>query len=243
MSVYKQKPTKEFTYRVHIDDDRAMRKVNRLQSLDSGYDITKIPKQKVPNGNAVKHWNYVFYRSKEIRDLHGNVTGGTIPGFHKYRYSLEWERTPESELLEMRHANVGGTRIKGEAFVGTHDPRISDYVEVNTVVPWTPKEIKEMFNGEKVPDKVNYSYDPPMIEAKEAREEYRKIIEQAKDDGFRKAMADLHEFMENCDHDHVVLTGREYGDVAYCEDCGKQWDSDEFEHEKENDELTVVGYF
>ena len=235
----RQKP-RSYTYRIPMDDKKAMRKVRRLEILDSGYWITEIPDRDVPNRNAVKNWSVKFYESKEHRDFETDeIVGGTIPGLHKYRYSLEWERTPETELLEMKNANGGGTKIKGEKFIGTHDPRLPDYAPVSTTVPWTPTEIKAMFNGERVPNKADYTRDPPMMDADMARAEYRRLIEAAADAGMEECEALLAEHVENCDHDHVLKTSKTYGDVAFCEDCGRGWDSHDFEYEQ--DDLTVVG--
>ncbi|TQQ81874.1 hypothetical protein [Halonotius roseus] len=216
-----------------------MRKIHRLQVLESGYCIQEIPDRDVPNSEAVKNWSVKFYQSNERRDFKtGDITGGTIPGLHKYRYSLEWEPTPETELLEMRNGNSGGTKIRGEKFIGTHDPRLPDYAPVSTTVPWTPTEITAMFNGERVPDRVNYGHNPPMIEAKTARQTYRELIDTAAKIGLEECEAKLIEFENNCDHDHTIESESEYGDVGFCEDCGKSWiDTSEMEA----DDVTIVG--
>lgn len=237
----RQQP-RSFTYRIPLDDRQARRKVNRLDSLHDGYHIHKIHTNNVPNGKAIRHWGAVFYKSIETRDFETDeMQGGTIPGLHKYRYSLEWEPTPETELLEMRNANGGGTKIKGEQHIGTSDPRLPDYAPVDTVVPWTPTEIEAMFDGEPVPNKVDYSYDPPEIEASEARDKYHELIRWAARDGMDECERLLAEQVEACDHDHVVTTGRDYGDVAYCEDCGRGWERPEFQYDEDAGNLTVVG--
>lgn len=233
---------RSYTYRVPMDDSRAMRKINRLQSLNDDYHVAKVSRKRVPNGKAVRHWGFVFYESRERFDYDRNeMVGGPIPGFHNYRYSLEWERTPETELLEMRNANGGGTKIVGEKYIGTSDPRLPDYVPVDTVVPWTPTEIKAMFDGKKVPNRVDYSHDPPEMEPEDARRRYRRIIDQAADDGLEQCRELLAEQERACPHDHVVETGEEYGVAAYCEDCGRDWDGFDYEREQADGTLTVVG--
>lgn len=242
MSLHQEK-TREYTYRIDIDDSRAMRKIHRLQALDSGYHIYEIPDRDVPNKNAAHNWGFKYYKSKEMRDFEtGNITGGTIPGLGKYRYSLEWEATPDTNRLEMRHANGGGTKIKGRQHLGTSDPRLPNDVPVDTVVPWTPGEIKDMFDGEPVPNRVDYSHDPPDMTAGDAQEKYRDLIRQAMRDGLKRCKQELQEYVENCDHDHVVTTEKAYQPEAYCEDCGREWiHADELEACEQNGELTIVG--
>jgi len=235
----RQKP-RSYTYRIPLNDKKAMRKVRRLEILDSGYWIAEIPDRDVPNVNAVKNWAVKFYESKEHRDFETDkMVGGTIPGLHKYRYSLEWRPTPETELLEMKNASNGGTKIRGEKFVGTHDPRLPDYAPVSTTVPWTPTEIEAMFDGEPVPNKADYTHDHPTMDADMARAEYRRLIETAAEIGLEECERLLAEHVENCDHDHVLTTDRSYGDAAFCEDCGRGWDRHDFDYEK--DDVTVVG--
>ena len=228
-------------YRVPLDEKWALMRIRRFQNK-SEFWIDEVPDRDVPNRNAVKNWAVKFYKSTETHgNQPGDFEGGVIPGLEEFRYSLDWEPTPETELIEMKRNGKGGSKLRGESFVGTHDPRLSDYVEIDTEVPWTPTEIEAMFDGEPVPDKIHYSHDPPEMSATKARGEYRKMIDMAEDVGFKKAMEALHEFMEDCDHDHVITMERGYGDVATCEDCGKNWDRMDFDHDRENNELTVVG--
>jgi len=231
-----------YTYRVPWDDNRAMRKIHRLRVLDSGYDIHEIPDRDVPNVNAVKNWAVSFYESREMRDFETDeLTGGTIPGLHEYRYSLDWKPTPESELIEMKHANGGGTRLKGEYFLGTHDPRLSDYAPIDLTIAWTPGEIEAMYDGEDVPNKLDYSHDPPMMDANKARNKFRRLIQvHAHETGFKKMQDALHEHEENCDHDHAIEDESSIRDRStfYCEDCGRTWEDQVM---MENDEATVVG--
>lgn len=231
--------TRSYTYRVPLDNSKAMRKILRLKSLNTGYHIVELADREVPNVNAQKNWAVKFYQSDEMRDFEtGQITGGTIPGFHDYRHSLSWKPTPETNKLEMRNANNGGTKIRGHQFVGTHDPRLPDNVPVDFTVPWTPTEIKAMFDGQEVPDRMNYGHDPPMIEAKEARQQYREEIKWAKEDGLEELREKLHQYMKDCDHNHVVETEREHGEVAFCEDCGRDW---HVQGELEDSRATVVG--
>lgn len=231
-----------YTYRVPWDDNRSMRKIHRLQVLDSGYDIRKIPDREIPNVNAVKNWAVTFYESKEMRDFETDeLTGGTIPGLHEYRYSLDWEPIPETELIEMRHANGGGTRLKGEYHIGFSDPRLSDYAPVDFTVRWTPGEIKAMYDGEDVPNKLDYHHDPPMIDASEAVDRFRGLIQDhAREVGAKKLQDALHEYEENCNHDHAIEDESSIRDRStfYCEDCGRSWEDRVM---MENDEATVVG--
>lgn len=236
------RPTRStYTYRIPLDDTAAMLRLRRFMRK-SEYFITELSNRDVPNSRAKKNWACVFYQSKETRgDQIDKLEGGTIPGLEEYRHSLKWKPTPETELLEMRHANGGGTKIRGEQFLGTHDPRLPDYVPVNTTVPWTPGEIRDMFNGEPVPDKTKKRKDPPEIEAQAAINRYHGMIETAKRDGFKEVKQKLREFEKECDHDHVVTTDSSF-QVAYCEDCGIEWeDKRELDAVVEAGEATVVG--
>ena len=235
----RRKP-RTYTYRVPLDDRKAFLKINFLDSLNEHYWISKLSKSQIPTAGNGRHFGYVFYQSQEHFDHDLNeMVGGTIPGLHEYRYSLEWQPCPIDSGLEMRNGNSGGTKIKGELFIGTHDSRLSDYAPIDLVVPWTPTEIEAMYNGEPVPDRINYSHDPPEIDAETALDQLRMKIQSAKQDSFEKMQEALYEYEENCDHSHVLKTGREYGDVAFCEDCGRSWQRDTFSDEK--DDLTVVG--
>jgi hypothetical protein len=80
-----------------------------------------------------------------------------------------------------------------------------------------------------------------MIDAETARQKYRDLIRQAADDGLDECRRLLAEKVDNCDHDHVVTTGRDFGEVAFCEDCGQDWDSHDFEYATDEGDLTVVG--
>lgn len=224
-----------YTYRIPLDDTAAMTRLRRFERSHDSYHIYQAKRKDIPNRNAAKHIGVVFYHSKETRGKQrGDFEGGAIPEMAEYRHSLEWEPTPETELLEMKRGSDGGTDIRGEQFMGTHDPRLSDYVPVETTVPWTPSEIEMMFNGKDVQNKVDYSHDPPMMDAELARAEYRRLIELAMDDGFEKMREELNEMEEECDHDHAIET-RQGG---YCEDCGRDWWD---EQEMEADEVTIVG--
>lgn len=237
----RRKP-RTYTYRVSLDDRKALRKINVLDSLNSDYWITELSRRDLPAAGNGRHFGYVFYQSQEHFDYDQNkMVGGTIPGLEDYRYSVEWKPCPIDSGLEMKNGNSGGTKIKGETFLGTHDPRLSDYVPIEVTVPWTPTEIIGMYNGEPVPDRLNYSHEPPEIDAETALDQLREEMHWAEQDGFEEMQEALYEYEENCDHDHVLETGHEYGDVAACEDCGRGWEHHDFEAEKSN--LTVVGSF
>lgn len=223
-----------YTYRIPLDDTAAMLRLRRFERKEE-YFITEHSDRDVPNVNAVKNWGCVFYRSKETRgDYPDEFEGGAIPEMGEYRHSLDWEPTPETELLEMKRSSDGGTKIRGEQFMGTSDTRLPDYVPVETTVPWTPGEIEAMFNGEDVPNKADYHHDPPMMDAELARAEYRRLIEMEMRDGFEEMKERLYEAEEECDHDHAIETKR----GGYCEDCGREWHD---ERDMEVDEATIVG--
>lgn len=238
--MYERPTTRTYTYRVPLDDSRAMRKINRLQSLDTGYSIHKLHNSNVDTHGNGRHFGMVFYESTE-RIVDGDKQGGTIPGLHKYRYSLDWQNFPGRGRLEMRHANGGGTRIKGDVYVGTSDPRLPNRIPIDTGVPWTPTEIEAMYNDEPVPNKDDYSHDPPEIPGEEAVEKIQQTLHWAEEEGFEQVRSELHEMISNCDHDHVVNNeGRR--DTYYCEDCGREWQAREWEHgENGADRGTVVG--
>jgi len=218
MSFQTQKP-RTFTYRIPLDDKKALRKVRICDRLNDDYWITKLPSNKVPTGKAVRNWACVFYQSTEHHDWETDeLVGGTIPGLHEYRFSLDWVPTPESELLEMKNANGGGTRIRGEKFIGTHDPRLPDYAPVDTVVPWTPTEIEAMYRGESVPDKMNYTHDAPPLPAENALRQFREEIEISAREGLDDLEEQLWEYIQNCGHKH---TDESHG-VEFCEDCGHE---------------------
>lgn len=246
MSYNNRRKPRTYTYRVDIEDSKALRKINYLDALSDDYWITKLHSNNVPTAGNGRHFGFVFYQSKEHFDYDRNeMVGGTIPGLAEYRYSLEWETLEDPDRihgrLEMKNASRGGTRIRGERHVGFSDPRLSDYVPIDTVVPFTPTEIKAMLDGEPVPDKVNFSHDPPEIPASEARDLFREELKAAERVGIERVYEALEEYIEDCDHKHVVTTGREHSEVAFCEDCDRDWDAPEFDYDRENDDLRVVG--
>lgn len=237
-----RKQKRSYVYRVPLDDGRAVRKINRLDALDSGYFIHEVKDKNIPNKNQPKHWGYIFYRSKEMRDLEtDSITGGTIPGLSEYRYSIDWEPVPEYSLIEMTYSNDGGIKLRGEYRVGFSDPRLSDWVPIDMRVNWTPGEIKAMYDGEPVPNKIDYHHDPPMMEASEAREKFRELVrEHALHEGTDKVKQDLQEYIEDCDH-HIIESEDDWL-PSYCEDCGKEWrDNEELQAEVESSEAMIVG--
>ena len=254
---YDRPTARTYTYRIDLDDRKAFRKINVLESLDADYWITKLHKSKVPTHGNGRHFGYVFYQSKEHWDYERNeMVGGTIPGLGKYRYSLEWETCPlgpHGSGLEMRNANGGGTKIRGESFVGIDDPRIPNYIPVDFVVPWTPTEIKAIAAGESVANKTDYRYTEPLpqgtyvtrrpddLDAEHGPKAFAEELRDAEIDGIEKAERAVEEFVDKCPHDHTVTTGRENNEVAFCEDCQRGWDGPEFEYDQEQGNLTVVG--
>jgi hypothetical protein len=225
---------RSYCYRIPLDDTAALLRLRRFERK-SEYFIHELSNSEVPNVNAAKNWACVFYRSKETRGNYlDEFEGGAIPGLEEYRHSLDWKPTPETELLEMKRHHKGGTQIRGQQFLGTHDPRISDYVKVETTVPWTPSEIEAMFDGKPVPDRENYTHKPPEISSKEARRRYRRLIEVAMQDSFEEAREALWEYEQQCNHDHAIETKR----GGYCENCGREWHD---ECEMKRDEAVIVG--
>lgn len=255
MSYNNRRKPRSYVYRIPLDDRTALRKINVYESLREKFWIRKLKDSEVPNVNATKNWSVAFYESKEHFDHDTNqMVGGTIEGLEEYRYSLDWEPHPETSLLEMKYVS-GGSKIRGEQYLGTSDPRLPNYVPVEFTVPWTPNEIKKMYNGEPVENKTNYSYReelpggkyvrrrPDELEDGHGRMAFQEQLRYAEEEGFEKLKKKLHEHMENCDHDHVVEEYSEYIDrtEGYCEDCGKSWENeDELEYAKENEDLTVV---
>lgn len=242
------KNPRSFTYRIPGDDSKAHRKINVLDSLHADYYISRIPSSKIPNGNAVKNWGHQFFESREHFDYDRNeMVGGVIPGLAKYRYSREWEPTPETELLEMKHGRSGGTKIRGEWHIGTSDPRLPDYAPIDTVVPWTPGEIRTMYDGRSVPDQEkSHMDDPPEISAADARDQFRALIELAAQQGMDKCEKKLEEYIENCEHKIIAQKqtsgqGRDY-ETGYCEDCGRTFDRMELEFGVDSGELSVIGH-
>lgn len=228
-----RRTARTFTYKIPLDDRHALRKINVLDSLHADYFVYKLDaKREVPTYDAVRDAGYVYYQSKESFDYDRNqMVGGTIPALSDYRVSLSWQQYPDDSLLKMRNSTNGGTEITGERHVGFSDSRISDYVNIETVVKFTPTEIEAVFNGD----------DLSQIDASEAREIIRDELRAAEKRGIEDAYKALEDFVANCDHTHVLLTNRDYGDVAFCEDCGRDWDRIEFQHDQENDNLQVVG--
>lgn len=238
-----RRTARTYTYRIPISDRKAFRKINVLQSLNDDYHIFKInPDRHDDTFDCVRDFRFAYYQSKERYDYdRDKMVGGTIPGCHDYRYNLDWQQYPNDSSLKMKNASGGGTRITGERYVGFSDSRLSNYVKIDTVVGFTPTEIEAIFNGESVKDKINYTCNHPELSASEAQEHLRRELQIAEKIGIENAYEKLEEFIDNCDHKHVLETGSKYGDIAFCEDCGRGWEQPEFEHDKENDELTVVG--
>ena len=245
MSYNRRKP-RTYTYRIDIEDNKALRKINYLDSLVDDYWITELHRNNIPTAGNGRHYGFLFYQSKEHFDYERNeMVGGTIPGLSEYRYSLEWRPLSDPDRihgrLKMKNASRGGTRIRGERYVGFENPRLSDYVPIETVVPWTPTEIEAMLDGEPVPNKVEFSHDPPEIDASRALELFRKELRMAEEDGARRAQEALEQFVDDCEHQHVIETNQKKWDVAYCEDCDRTWEKPEFDYDRTHDNLRVVG--
>lgn len=240
MSYKKQRKPRSYVYRIPLDDRAAMIRLRRFERKEE-YFIRELKDSEVPNRNAVKNWAVVFYESKEHRDFTTDeMVGGVIPGLEEYRHSLDWKPHPDTELLEMKY-HKGGSKIRGEAFVGTHDSRLSDYVPIDLAVPWTPKEIRAIWNGDPVPHPHWSRESAKEIPASEAMDFWYEELEMAKREGFDRMQEQLYELEDNCPHSHVIETGKSYL-AGYCEDCGRSWeDGMELEYEIENGEAVVVG--
>lgn len=235
-----------YTYRIPLDDRSAFRKIHALQRLNADYHIFEVPKRDVPNWDAARHWDFKFYASRETID-HSTQgrKGGTIPGLSEYRYSLDWEEFPGnfpgSINMEMKNHQKGGTKLRGTVNVGTSDPRLPDAPHIETHVGLTPTELKRLFNdNEAVPNKFEYTTNPPKIEPGEAQDRLCKLLDRVAHDKLDELEEQLIEYMEQCTHDHVLSTERQYGCVAYCEDCGKGFDEYDVEHENITVQETTV---
>lgn len=215
------------------DDREALRKINSLQSLHDDYRIVRLSGRDIPD--SARHWGYVFFRSKETVDHAERETkGGTIPGLGEYRYSLEWEsfpgNFPGSVNLEMNNANGGGTKLRGEMMVGTHDPRLPDKPHITTTVPWTPTELKTIYeDGEAIPNKWEYSSDPPMMDASDAKHVIREHLQDEANRRLDELEEELRAYERECEHEHVIKSNGEIGIVAHCEDCGRGFEAHELE--------------
>jgi len=226
----KSRSRRTYTYRIPADDTAAMLRLRRFERK-SDYWVTELPDRKVPSSDKVKNWGCKFYQSKETSgDYPGEYEGGAIPELGEYRYSLDWEPVPYRSRLEMKRSHKGGTKVRGKYHEGSHDPRIPDKLHIETTVPWTVNEIKQMFDGEKVPNKAEFTHDPPMIEASEARSMYRDLIDTAVDEAFDEAQKAVQEYVENCDHISALEHDGRRSYTAHCEDCGKEWHDKEEAH-------------
>jgi len=222
MSFNNRRKPRTYTYRIHLDDSKALRTIRVYDALHDDYLISTLHRSRVPTAKNGRHFGYVFYQSKEQYDYNRDeMIGGAIPGLGDRRYSLEWETFPSDSSLEMKPASKGGTRIKGERFLGTGDPRLSDYVPIDTVVPQTPTEIRAAYRDET-----------------DVMDEIETELHWAEQDGFDQLIAEQWEGFQNCSHGHVIETGNKW-EPAYCEDCGYNWERDGWEREK--DDVTVVG--
>jgi hypothetical protein len=161
---------------------------------------------------------YVFYETSDGK--------GHIPGLKKYVYSRRWEKFPDDGLLEMRYAKSGGTRIRGERYVG-HD--LANYVWVDFVTRFTVGDIKKMYDGESVPDpkyhnRARARKDGRFIEADEAIQRLNDDFYWAEQDAIDEIEEEFHEkrweALEECDHgDGQYLERSPGGYEAFCHKC------------------------
>jgi hypothetical protein len=233
---------RSYSYRIPLDESFARMKIHQFDRHKDGYRISKLSKRDVPNWKAVKNIGVAFYQSRETWSYEDECfKGGAIPGLGEYRYSLDWKPTPETELVEMKRASGGGTKLRGEQHHGTADPRIPRYIPFETTVPWTLKEVQMMFDNEPVPNRLEYSNDPPLMDAQDARSAYRKCIKVAVRDAVSEIKSQIKSAEENCDHEHVLRAEEQYQD-SYCEDCQRSWpDNRELDALVEAGDATIVG--
>jgi hypothetical protein len=137
--------------------------------------------------------------------------------------SPQWQKVPHSRgKMEMNNANGGGTKIRSKERIGERWG--IQYVEFH--VDATPSEIIDAYENGVDEDAIT----------EEIQESKRWAVEERVDE-LREEEA---ERVDECSHDHVVLKG--WGTpYAYCEDCPEEWrDEVEFEHSRENNQLTIV---
>jgi hypothetical protein len=217
---------RDYLYRIPLDDRRAIRKVNRLDSLGMRW-INKVHHSTV-GGREVMPCPYVFYETVD--------GSGHIPGLKKYVYSKQWEKFPHDGLLEMRHANGGGTKIRGERHVG-HD--LATYVWVDFVTPFTPGDIKKMYDGDSVPDprygdRGKARRNGRMLEADEAMHRLNDDFHWAEQDAIDEIEEEFHEkrweALEECDHGDGQYLERGAGaHEAFCHKCEFAFTRDELD--------------
>jgi hypothetical protein len=233
---------RSYSYRIPLDEKITLLRLRRYQRSHDEYNISKLSRRDVPNWGAAKNVGVVFYKSTESWNYEKEeYEGGAIPGLGEYRYSLDWQPTPETELVEMKGASGGGTKLRGEQHHGTADPRIPRYIPFETTIPWTLKEVQMMFDNEPVPNRLEYSNDPPLMDAQDARSAYRKCIKVAVRDAVSEIKSQIKSAEENCDHEHVLRAEEQYQD-SYCEDCQRSWpDNRELDALVEAGDATIVG--
>jgi hypothetical protein len=167
---------RNYTYRIPLDDRRAFSKVRVAEKI-MGRLIEWNPKDVLQDTVFPPRYEVVRTFDRE----------GPLPGLGKYRYSSDWEKFPlrpgRFERLEMRHGNGGGTKLRGEVYVGGGEccPYRGDRIPINTTVSFTPGEIKAMVDGEDVPDPDYVSTDR-MIDADEALQTLYMEIDWAIED-------------------------------------------------------------
>ncbi|QCC48108.1 hypothetical protein DV707_10790 [Halobellus limi] len=160
---------------------------------------------------------------------------GKVAGMEKWLYSPAWESGPwgpgRRESLEIRNATGGGTRIRGEVFVGFDNDDIRfNYVEIDTTVPFTPSELVAIIEGEpgEYPHPAN---ENRTIDSEKARELIDEELFWAEQDAIEAAVEAVYEYREECEHTHTVeFESPKIGMTVcrasgYCEDCGVEFEA------------------
>lgn len=206
---------RNYTYRIHIDspDFDRMCRIMRWNLRD----ITMNPK------GVHSPFPFVAFRTFDRK--------GRVKGMNKWLFSPSWEPAPFGRgrygSLEMRNANGGGTRLKGEAFVGYDDDDIRfDYVEIDTTVSFTPTEVRAILDGES-----GEYPDPQKGRPLSQSDAYDLIHDElfwAEQDAIESAKNAVYDARDDCEHKHAVqFAGTEPGLAGpisgYCEDCGEEF--------------------
>lgn len=202
-------------YRIPLDDSRAQRKINLLQSLSAGFSISRVAKRNVPASDLVRDTGYVYYQSRETWDYDADgYIGGVIPSLSDYRYSWDWEKFPDRAYsgLRMKRGRSGETVIEGEvASRYSQDSLIPRYVHIRGSLPYTVGEIRRIYE-ENLGEEIE-AIDEEIYWTLEAR------VEEIKEE--------IIAMQDSCTHRIIEFDSEFRG--GYCEDCQREFDDFEME--------------
>jgi hypothetical protein len=217
---------KNYLYRIPLDDARAIRKVNYLDSLGVRF-VARINHTKVGGRDTIDERAVAYYKTIDGK--------GQLPGLGNYLYSESWEKFPHDGRLEMRHGSGGGARIRGDRHVGNEMFR---YVWVDFTSRFTPGDIKRIYDGKEVPDP-NYSVrsEAPRIDADDAIQQLHDELHWAEEDALDELLdayhADRRTALRTCDHGFGEYLERGYGGHDYwCGKCEFTFTRDELHDER-----------